>query len=53
MEAARLGNREMIRLLVEYGADPNTTNEVSHTPLYPWPLSLSEMAPNCRRIGLH
>ena len=38
MEAARLGNREMIQLLVEFGADPNTTNEVSHTSLYPWPL---------------
>ena len=35
MEAARLGNKEMIQLLVEFGADPNTTNEVT---LYPRPL---------------
>ena len=29
MEASRTGNGAMIRLLMEFGADPNTVNSVS------------------------
>ena len=29
MEVSRVGNRDMIQLLMEFGADPNTVNGVS------------------------
>ena len=36
MEASRIGDRAMIQLLIEFGADPNITNAVSqyHTMLH-------------------
>lgn len=34
MEASRVGNKEMIQLLVKFRADPNTTNGVCLT-LFP------------------
>ena len=61
MEACRVGKTEMVELLLNHGADPNTVNDVSLTTANPllllgsinWRVSIVVCFVFCRNTGLH